>query len=218
VNVVDIVVLVVVALAAIQGLRLGAVIQVLSYGGFLVGLWLGALLASVTVRWVLHSQTGRTTVALVTWLGVATVFGVAGRMVGNRAFMRVHRGRLGVIDSALGLVVAVTASLLVVWLLASTLVNSSSPRLNASIDQSSIIRSLDNALPAPPSVFSQVQNFLSAEGFPSVFAQLAPASAAPVSLPGDAEPPSRSSVTGAVRSKRAQGSWSPPGWWSPTPT
>lgn len=186
-NVVDIVVLVVVALAAIQGLRLGAVVQVLSYGGFLVGLWLGALLASVTVRWVHHSQTGRTTVALVTWLGVATVFGVAGRMVGNRAFARVHRGRLGVIDSALGLVVAVVASLLVIWLLASTLVNSSSPRLNASIDQSSIIRSLDNALPAPPSVFSQVQNFLSAEGFPSVFAQLAPASAGPVSLPGDAQ-------------------------------
>ena len=41
-------------------------------------------------------------------------------------------------------------------------------------------------LPAPPSVFSRVQSFLSAEGFPPVFAQLAPASAGPVSLPGDA--------------------------------
>ncbi len=59
--------------------------------------------------------------------------------------------------------------------------------LNAAIDQSRIIRSLDWVLPAPPSVFSQVQSFLSSEGFPPVFAQLAPASAGPVSLPGDAQ-------------------------------
>jgi S1-C subfamily serine protease len=36
-------------------------------------------------------------------------------------------------------------------------------------------------------VFSRVQGFLSAEGFPPVFAQLAPASAGPVTLPGDAQ-------------------------------
>ena len=96
-------------------------------------------------------------------------------------------GMLGPVDSALGVVVAVVASLLVAWLLASTLVNSSSLSLNAAIGRSRIIRSLDNVLPAPPSVFSRVQSFLSAEGFPPVFAQLAPASAGPVSLPGDAQ-------------------------------
>jgi S1-C subfamily serine protease len=185
-NVVDLVVVTVVALAAIQGLRLGAIVQVLSFGGFWVGLYLGALLASVTVGWV-HSQPGRTAVALVTMLGIATLCGVAGRIVGNLAFTRVHRGRMGSVDSALGVVVAVIASLLAAWLLANTLVNSSSLSLNASIDQSKIIRSLDSVLPAPPSVFSRVQGFLSAEGFPPVFAQLAPASAGPVSLPGDAQ-------------------------------
>jgi S1-C subfamily serine protease len=82
-------------------------------------------------------------------------------------------------------VVAVVASLLTVWLLANTLVNTSSLALNASIVQSRIIRSLDSVLPAPPSVFSQVQSFLSSEGFPPVFAELAPASAGPVSLPGN---------------------------------
>jgi S1-C subfamily serine protease len=186
VNIVNVVVVIVVALAAIRGLRLGAIVQVLSYGGFLVGLYLGALLASVTVRWV-HSQPARTAVALVTMLGLATLCGVAGRIVGSLAFLRVHRGRLGIIDSALGVVVAVVASLLVVWLLASTLINSSSLSLNASIADSSIIRSLDNVLPAPPSVFSRVQSFLSSEGFPPVFAQLAPASAGPVALPGNAQ-------------------------------
>jgi S1-C subfamily serine protease len=186
VNIVDLVVLALVALAAIQGLRLGAVVQVLSFGGFWIGLYLGALLASVTVHWV-HTQSARTAVALVTMLGVATLCGVAGRVVGNFAFKKVHRGVLGSIDSALGVVVAVVASLLVAWLLANTLVNSSSLSLNASIAHSKIIRSLDGVLPAPPSVFSRVQGFLSSEGFPPVFAQLAPASAGPVSLPGNAQ-------------------------------
>ena len=70
----------------------------------------------------------------------------------------------------LGLVVAVVAALLVVWLLAGTLVNTSSLGLNAAISDSRILRSLDDVLPAPPSVFSRVQGFLSAEGFPPVFA------------------------------------------------
>lgn len=178
-NVVDIVVLVVVAIAAVQGLRLGAVMQTLSFGGFWIGLYLGALLASVTVRWA-HSQTTRAGVALVTMLGVAALLGGVGRTVGSKLFSRVHRGRLGSVDSALGVVVAVVASLLAAWLVASTLVNSSYVRLNASIDGSRIIRSLDRVLPPPPSVFSRVQGFLSTEGFPPVFAQLAPASAGPV--------------------------------------
>ncbi len=185
-NLVDLVVLIIVALAAVQGLRLGAIVQVLSFGGFWIGLYLGALLASITVKWG-HSQSSRTAFALVTLLGVAVLCGVVGRIIGNLAFTRVHRGTLGTVDSALGVVVAVVASLLAAWLLANTLVNSSSLALNASIDQSRIIRSLDNVLPAPPSVFSRVQSFLSAQGFPPVFAQLAPASAGPVSLPGSTQ-------------------------------
>ena len=185
-NLVDLIVIVVVALAAIQGLRLGAIVQVLSFGGFWIGLYLGALLASVTVRWV-HTQSARTAVALLTLLGVATILGVVGRILGNLAFGRLHRGIAGSVDSALGVVVAVIASLLVAWLLANTLMNSTSLALNSAIDQSKIIRSLDSALPAPPSVFSRLQGFLSSEGFPPVFAQLAPASAGPVSLPGGAQ-------------------------------
>ncbi len=184
-NIVDIVVLAIVVVAAIQGLRLGAIVQVLSFGGLIIGLYLGALLASVTVGWV-RSPSMRTLVALVTMLGVAALGGAAGRLVGSAVFTRVHRGTLGLIDSVLGVGVAAVASLLVVWLLAGTLANSSWDSLNASIGNSRIIRSIDNALPAPPSVFSRVQSFLTSEGFPPVFAQLAPASAGPVSLPGDA--------------------------------
>jgi len=178
---VDLVVIGFVLLAAFQGLRLGAVVQVLTFGGFLIGLYLGARLASITVRGI-HSQAPRTTVALLTMLGVASFCGVAGRLLGSVAFRQVHRGFLGSVDAGLGVIVAVGASLLTAWLLANTLVNTPSVSLNAAIDHSRIIRSLDGVLPAPPSVFSQVQSFLSSEGFPPVFARLAPDSAGPVPL------------------------------------
>ncbi len=85
VNIVDIVVLAVVALAAIRGLRLGAIVQVLSFGGLFIGLYLGALLASVTVDWV-QSPSMRTVVALVTMLVAGALGGAAGRVVGSTVF------------------------------------------------------------------------------------------------------------------------------------
>jgi S1-C subfamily serine protease len=185
-NVVDIVVIILVIVAAIHGLRLGAIIQVFSYGGFIVGLFLGALLASVTVREI-SGVNARTLVALGTMLAVAIFLAAFGRVIGTVAFHRVHRGAFGPVDSGLGVVVAVVATLLATWLVAIFLANSSSLALNSAISQSRILRAVDNLLPAPPSVFSRVQSFLSQEGFPPVFAQLAPASAGPVTLPGDAQ-------------------------------
>lgn len=185
-NVIDLVVAILLVLAAIHGLRLGAIVQILSYGGFLLGLFLGALLASQTGRLV-HGVGERTFVSLATMLGVAVIVATSGRVVGTVVFYRVHRSFFGPVDSALGVVVAVVATLLAAWLVANTLINSSSLALNSAISQSRILRAVDGVLPAPPSVFSQVQSFLSSEGFPPVFAQLAPASAGPVSLPGDTE-------------------------------
>jgi S1-C subfamily serine protease len=81
----------------------------------------------------------------------------------------------------------VVAGLVTVWLLASTMVNSSSSTLDTAILQSRIINSLNRVLPPPPTIFSQAQGFLTAEGFPPVFAALAPASARPVPLPSDSQ-------------------------------
>lgn len=178
-NLVDIIVLVLVVLAAIEGLRAGAVLQVLTYGSFGAGLYVGVLLASETVRWV-HSELGRTIVLLVTMLGVAVIFGIVGRLVGARLFMRLHRGWFGPVDSVLGVAVAVAGTLLIVWLVASTVVTNTYSNVNASISGSRIIRAVDRVLPAPPSVFSHVQGFFRSEGFPQVFAQLVPATAGPV--------------------------------------
>ena len=160
--------------------------QVCAIIGFFGGLYLGALAASVTVRWA-HSPTARTAVALTTMVGVAFTLGMVGRVLGGMLVGRVHPGVARSADAVLGTVVAVVAALVTFWLLASTLVNSSSVALDSAILQSRVIDALDSVLPAPPSVFSQAQGFLTAEGFPPVFAALAPASARPVALPSDSQ-------------------------------
>ena len=184
-NAVDVAVVVVGVLAAVQGARVGGLVQVCAIAGFFSGLFIGALLASRTVVWA-HSPTARTAVALSTMLLIAFSFGMVGRIVGGMLTTYVQRGPARSIDSAAGVLVAVIAALVTVWLLASTMVNSSSVALDNAILQSRIIKALDGVLPAPPSVFSQAQGFLSEEGFPPVLGALAPASARPVPLPTDA--------------------------------
>lgn len=185
-NLVDVVIVVATLAAAVQGARVGAVVQVCAMVGFFSGLYVGALLAGQTVRWA-DSPTGRTAVALTTMLLVAFSFGMAGRIIGGMLTTRVPRGPARSLDSVAGVAVAVVAALVTVWLLASTMVNSSSTALDSAILQSRVINSLNRVLPAPPTVFSQAQGFLSAEGFPPVFAALAPASARPVPLPSSSQ-------------------------------
>ncbi len=184
-NVVDVVIVIVAVLAAVQGARVGGLVQVCAIAGFFGGLFVGALLASQTVKWA-HSSTARTAVALSTMLLIAFSFGMVGRIVGGMLTSHVRPGPARSVDSVAGVAVAVVAALVTVWLLASTMVNSSSVALDNAILQSRIIKTLDDALPAPPTVFSQAQGFLSGEGFPPVFGALAPASARPVPLPTDA--------------------------------
>jgi len=185
VNVVDLVVVVVALLAAVQGARVGGLVQVCAIAGFFLGLFVGAKLASETIRWS-QSPSVRTAIALSTMLLVAFSFGMVGRVLGGMATSHVHRGPARSLDSAAGVAVALMASLVTVWLLASTMVNSSSVAFDNAILHSRIINGLDGVLPAPPAVFSQAQGFLSQEGFPPVFGALAPASARPVPLPSDA--------------------------------
>ncbi|HXQ90908.1 MAG TPA: MarP family serine protease [Acidimicrobiales bacterium] len=184
-NWVDFVLLAVVALAGIHGLRLGAAMQVLTFGGLLLGLVLGALVAPSVARLV-HGATAKTVVALIVLIGVATMVSALGRLLGARSVHFLKRLRLGPVDSALGVVVAVASALVVTWLVAILLQQTQYVSLDRSLQQSRIVRALDAVLPPIPSVFAGVERFLAQNGFPVVFAGLPPQTAAPVSLPTDA--------------------------------
>jgi len=185
VNWVDWVLVVLVGLSAVHGLRLGAVTQVLSFGGFWLGLFLGAVLAP-SVAGLVKGGTAKTVVALVLLIGLATILGGVGRVVGARSSVILHRLRLGPVDSAFGVAVAVAATLIATWVVASLLSQSRYTALDRGLQQSRIVRTLDRVMPPIPTVFSSVQRFMAQNGFPVVFAGLPPQVAGPVSLPTDA--------------------------------
>jgi S1-C subfamily serine protease len=185
-NWVDYGLLVVVALSGIRGLRLGAAMQVLTFGALFLGLYLGALIAPSVAK-VAHGTTAKAVVALVVLVGVASVVAGLGRLVGARSGQLLQRLRLGPVDAAAGVAVAVAAALAVAWLMATLLSGSQySSGLDRALQQSRIVRALDNVLPPIPSVFAGVERFLAQNGFPVVFAGLPPQTAAPVTLPTDA--------------------------------
>ncbi len=197
-NWLDAVLLVVVALSAVQGLRLGAVMQVFSFGGFWLGLLVGALLTPL-VAGAVHGPVSKTLVVIVVFFGCAGLLGALGRMLGARSSRVVRRLRLGPVDAGLGVAVAVIATLLATWLVAGVLVNSRYTALDTGIEQSRIVRAMDSVLHAPPPVFSRVASFLAAEGFPVVFAGLPPTAAGPVSVPGDVAAESAAAAPSTVK-------------------
>jgi len=182
-NWIDYLLLALVAVSGFRGLRLGAASQVLSFGGFCLGLFLGALVVPVLVGSV--KGNARSLIVMGVVFGAALVLGGAGRLLGARFSMALRRVHLGAVDSVGGVAVAVVATLVAAWLVGSFVANSRFTTLDAAVDRSHILHAMDKILPPVPSVFSRVESFLDSQGFPIVFAGLPPEAAPPVSLPSN---------------------------------
>jgi S1-C subfamily serine protease len=185
---VDLLIIGLMVLAAVHGLRLGAVVQILTFGGFILGFLLGALV------WVPLLSGGRgdvtrsiLVVSLVLFSAMA--LGYVGRVIGTWSNVTVRRHHLGNVDAVLGVGVAVIAVLLSVWVVAAVILspNSRFTSLDAAVARSDILHSIDGVLPQAPSVFNDLQTFLNDQGFPQVFSTLTPPSTPSVSTPTDAE-------------------------------
>jgi S1-C subfamily serine protease len=184
---VDLLLIGVMLLAAVHGLRLGALVQLLTFGGFWVGMLVGTLLWVPALSFV-HPQYTRSIVTVVAVLITACGLGFCGRVAGSYSNVTLRRHHLGSIDHGLGVMVAVVAVLLSSWLVASVISspNSRFTWLSSAVARSDILHSIDRLLPQVPGVFTDLQNFLNNQGFPQVFSTLTPPSSGTVSTPTDA--------------------------------
>jgi S1-C subfamily serine protease len=185
---VDVLIVGLMLLAAVHGLRLGALVQLFTFGGF----WLGFLLG--TLIWVplfhtSHDDLARSVFIVTLVLVTACGLGYVGRVLGTWSNVTLRRHHLGNVDAALGVGVAVIAVLLSVWLVAAVILspNSRFTSLDAAVNRSDILHSIDNILPQAPSVFNDLQTFLNNQGFPQVFQTLTPPSTPNVSTPTTAQ-------------------------------
>jgi len=185
---VDLLIIGLMLLAAVHGLRLGAIVQLLTFAGFILGFLLGTLVW-VPLLGTGHRDVTRSILLVVLVLLTACTLGLAGRVLGTWSNVTVRRHHLGTVDAVLGVGVAVVAVLLSVWLVAAvfTSPNSRFTSLDAAVNRSDILHSIDNVLPQAPSIFNDLQTFLNNQGFPQVFSTLTPPSTPSVSIPSNAE-------------------------------
>jgi S1-C subfamily serine protease len=187
VNALDLILVVVLALAAAAGFRRGALLQILAYVGLILGVLGGALLAPVIAA-LAKTDAVQAGIALGVLLSSAGIGNAAGWVAGSWVRARVVGSRtLGAADAAGGLVVSILGVLLATWFLALNVVNGPIPQISEEVRGSAIVRGLDAALPRPPSLLGEVRRFFNRYGFPDVFAGLPPAPAGPVRWPTQAE-------------------------------
>jgi hypothetical protein len=182
VNLLDVMLIALLALAALNGFRRGAALQLSTYVGLLIGLVVGAILAPPLAR-LAESPTMQAAIAVAVLVGMAALGDGIGWAVGNRARTVARGGMLRGLDAVGGSLVAVIALLLAVWFIALSLVNGPIPAVSREIRASRIVDALDEALPAPPAVLAEVSQLLNRFGFPDVFAGLPPPPAEPVPVP-----------------------------------
>jgi S1-C subfamily serine protease len=181
-NLLDLVILVLVVLSALNGYRRGAALQLSTYAGLLLGLLTGAILAP-PVAGLVHSPLTQAAVALTVLLFMAGLGDAIGWAIGARIWRMARQTVIGAVDAAAGSIVAVLAVLVAVWFIGFNLVNGPFPSVSRQIRGSAIERGLTGAFPRPPSVVAEFRQFLDRFGFPEVFADLPPAPAGPVDGP-----------------------------------
>jgi len=169
----------------IGGIIAGAVLALVAGVPLGTLLVVGALLAPLVAH-IIDGSNARAGLAILVLLVVAALGNAAGWFVGVHARDQAA-SRFGKADSVAGSAVAVVASLLAIWFLALNLANGPFPAIATEIRGSAVVRTLDAALPQPPSLLAQVRRLFNRFGFPDVFSGIPPLPAEPVQPPSQAE-------------------------------
>lgn len=184
-NLLDAIILVLVLMLTVRGTRVGFFRQLGSLGGFLLGLIVGAEVATWAAKLV-HGTTSKSVLALGILLFVALGLSTLGEILGQRAAHQFMRWRLGAADRIAGAGFGAVTALLAIWMVAAVLSRAPYGGVASELQGSWILRTLDAVLPPAPDVLAQVEPYVDPNGFPRVFAGLEPEPAAPVSGPNAA--------------------------------
>lgn len=184
-SIVDLVLVLLIVVFAINGYRQGLLVGLLSFvgffGGALLGLQVGPWLAG---RFA--SDGARLVVSLLAVFGLAVIGQALTSFLGGRlrTAIRSHVARR--LDDVGGAVVSTVAVLLVVWLVAVPLGSSSMPWLARSVRSSAILGTVNRVMPAQAQALSDaLRDTVDTRGFPDVLGDLAPTQVREVSAPNE---------------------------------
>jgi S1-C subfamily serine protease len=183
----DLILLVLIAAFAVAGYRQGFIIGVLSLAGFIVGVALGAFIAPRISRAFAHSVEWQAFIAILVVFGMAVLGMLLASGVGVAVRSRLTGRPATVADSLGGAAVNVIAVLVVAWLIGSFLVNAQFPAIARQVNDSAVLRTVDKVMPHAAlylPVFPQLRRLLNNGLYSQVFSAIG-AEASPGLAPPD---------------------------------
>jgi S1-C subfamily serine protease len=172
---IDVLLLVLLALAALSGWRRGFAMVLLGYLGLLVGLALGAWAATRAGLLVSpDSSLRRLLTAVVVFFLVAAACHAVGNLLGIRVRSLLGGRWTSRADAVGGAVVATVVAAIAMWFVALTLSNVPFSPFARAVHSSSVLRTIDHYAPRPPAALAQLRGLLDRSGFPEAFATLRP--------------------------------------------
>jgi S1-C subfamily serine protease len=186
VNPLDLIAVTLVVLAAVLGFRSGALPQL----GGLIGAVGGGALAVLALPLLVDPLDAvpagiRPYVVLAGLLAAVGVGEGIGSAIGRTFTGRLGSGVLGAADRVAGSLTGAAQALLIVWLAGGLLAIGPVPRLTEAAQTSTAVRTLNQILPPPAEIATDLGNLLDASGLPDVFVGFEPLPRAPVDRPSD---------------------------------
>lgn len=166
---IDVVIVVLALLAGVRGFAVGALRQVGSIVGLLLGFFAGTALAP---SWSAHLAHGawRPAVALAIVLIGAAAGSSLGSWLGGLAHGTARVLHLGTVDRAVGALVGVAGAVFTSWLIAGLIATVAWGSIASAIQGSAVLRTLNAVLPPVPAIEGRVQAILRNVDLPNVFA------------------------------------------------
>ena len=184
----DLILIVVVAAFAVSGYRQGFIVGVLSFFGFVGGALLGAEFGPSISRALVGGQTQQDVIAVVVLVSFAVIGQFIASSIGAAMRSTVTRHSATVADSVGGSLVSMASVLLIAWVVGSVLVQSPFPVVDAQVDNSLVLQTLDRFMPTPAkTMFSDFRRLLASNStYAEVFSGIGAERLFPIAAPDPA--------------------------------
>lgn len=187
-NLFDVLVILLILVAAVAGARAGFLGPVLGLGGAVGGFAFALFLASVLREPLGQVEQPMRALVTVLGLGAFVLTGEAlGAAIGTQMSLGLRRSPLRPIDALGGAIVGTAHIVLLVWIVGGMLAMGMLPAVGAMARDSVAVRVVTERLPPPMSVAGRLLALIDTTDLPPLFGGLEPPPAAPVDLPPDAE-------------------------------
>ena len=171
----DLILLALIAAFAVAGYRQGFIIGVLSLAGFVVGVSIGAVIAPSVSRALAKSVPWQAFIAILVVFGVAVLCMLMASGIGVAVRSRLTGRPATIADSLGGAAVNVVAVVIVAWLIGSFVLNAPFPVIASQVNRSAVLRTVDRVMPHSAlylPVFPQLRSLLSNGLYTQVFSAI----------------------------------------------